>query len=89
MLDAVQHLGAEKPRHLDVQEHEVGSQRIDRRDGLRSVGRFTDAGQPFDVGQHVAQTGTRHRFVVSDQDRDLHSCSILVRPQAGSRLAIT
>ncbi len=73
MAQALQHLETRCARHLDVEEHEVGMQRLDDQHGLGAARRFADAIDPLDLEEHPAQACPRDRLVVDNQRTDLRA----------------
>jgi hypothetical protein len=71
--DAREDLGPHEPGHLDVEEDEVWSQRVDGGHGLGSARCLAGHLHPVEAREHVAQPRARHRLVVGDEDGDLHT----------------
>ena len=68
--DAGQHLGSEQPRHLNVEKDEVRLSRVDGIYRIEAMDRLSDDVDPVVDGEHVAQSGARHRLVIRDQCGD-------------------
>ena len=62
-------LEAGQPRHLDVEEHEVGLQPLDRRQRLDAVARLADHLDAADLAEQVAQLVARQLLVVDERRR--------------------
>src|SRR5687767_14515586 len=73
VLEAPQHIGAEQPRHLHVEEHELRPQCVNPGDCGLAVGRLADDVHPVERTEHRAQACARDRLIVYDKSRDLHA----------------
>ena len=61
--------------HLDVEEHEIGTQPLNRVDRLEAVGGFADQLEPILGREQHPQPLARQRLVVGDQRADARRLS--------------
>ena len=69
------HLETGQPRHLDIEEDDVGLQSGDRLQRLRAVARLADDLHATQLDQQKTQLIARQRFIVDDDRCEVHSCS--------------
>jgi hypothetical protein len=67
MLDATQHLEPTQLRHLNVEKNQIGPKGVDRGNSTGSIRRLTDALDPADTVEQVAQLRTRDWLVLDDE----------------------
>jgi hypothetical protein len=80
-------LEAIEPRHLDIEEHDVGPQLPDRFYGLVPLARFAGDLDAGDRAENALQVLARGRFVVDDEDAQMFLLSHCPVPfQRASRL---
>jgi hypothetical protein len=86
---ALEHAEAVEPRHLHVEEQQVGRVLEHRRDGERTARGLGDHAKPLAVPQQLADARTRRGLVVRDHDpeRLAHApLSMAIAARAASRV---
>ena len=74
------HLESGQPGHLDVQEHQIGLQPIDRFQRFDAVARLGDDFDAADLAEQVAQLIPRQLLVVDDDRLQIHDQALRRHP---------